>query len=80
MSVSTSALAVPEQVMAETAVELLNSVDDPHGGVCVDMKEPMDPKVFSTALKASISHWRLQVRILRCSLDGWSAPILFILT
>ncbi|KAH7533509.1 hypothetical protein FEM48_Zijuj04G0138500 [Ziziphus jujuba var. spinosa] len=58
LSVSTSSLAVQEQVMAETGVELLNSVDDQHGGVRVEMKEPMDPKIFSTLLEASISHWR----------------------
>ncbi|XP_060672613.1 nudix hydrolase 2 [Ziziphus jujuba] len=60
LSVSTSSLAVQEQVMAETGVELLNSVDDQHGGVRVEMKEPMDPKIFSTLLEASISHWRQQ--------------------
>ncbi|KAH7533427.1 hypothetical protein FEM48_Zijuj04G0129500 [Ziziphus jujuba var. spinosa] len=46
--------------MAETGVELLSSVDDLRGGVRVEMKEAMDPNIFSTSLKASISHWRQQ--------------------
>lgn len=63
MSISTSSLSVSEQVMPEEEVQLLSSVEDLYGGVRVDIVEPMDPKVFSTLLKASMSHWRQQVRI-----------------
>lgn len=62
MSISTSSLPLPEEVMPENGVELLSSVDDLHGGVRVDMVKPMDPQVFGTSLKASMSQWRQQVR------------------
>ncbi|KAF3443240.1 hypothetical protein FNV43_RR12922 [Rhamnella rubrinervis] len=58
MSISTSSLSVSKHVMPEDGVELLSSVEDLYGGVRVDMVESMDPKVFSTLLKASMSHWR----------------------
>lgn len=58
MSISTSSLPLPEEVMPE----LLSSVDDLYGGVRVDMVKPMDPQVFGTLLKASMSQWRQQVR------------------
>ncbi|XP_057978695.1 nudix hydrolase 2-like [Malania oleifera] len=40
--------------------ELLPASNDDHGGVIVDMKEPMDPTVFLTLLRASLSEWRRQ--------------------
>jgi 8-oxo-dGTP pyrophosphatase MutT (NUDIX family) len=39
-------------------VQLLDATLDAYGGVTVEMKEPMDSYLFSTVLKASISHWR----------------------
>lgn len=44
--------------------KLLPASDDVHGGVIVDMTEPMDPNIFLTMLRASISQWRQQVLIL----------------
>lgn len=41
--------------------EVLPFVDDDYGGVIVEMKAPMDPKSFVTALKYSFAQWRLQV-------------------
>ncbi|KAL2316544.1 hypothetical protein Fmac_030420 [Flemingia macrophylla] len=43
-------------------IELLNGVEDHHGGVVVnfDVQEPMDSMLFSSKLEASISNWRKQ--------------------
>uniref|UniRef100_A0A5B6ZLP9 Putative nudix hydrolase 2-like n=1 Tax=Davidia involucrata TaxID=16924 RepID=A0A5B6ZLP9_DAVIN len=63
MSVTTSSLSVGKQVVPENRVqqiELLNATDDAYGGVIVEMKEAVDPNVFSILLKASISQWRQQ--------------------
>nr|XP_023917428.1 nudix hydrolase 7-like isoform X1 [Quercus suber] len=63
MSTSTSSMSVEKQFMPENRVqqvELLNSVNDLHGGVVVNIEQPMDSKVFSPLLRASISQWRQQ--------------------
>ncbi|KAE8075512.1 hypothetical protein FH972_014221 [Carpinus fangiana] len=66
MSAPTSSMsAVRKAVMGEDERvqrgELLSSVDDLYGGVRVNMEHhPMDSKAFTTLLKASISHWKLQ--------------------
>lgn len=56
------------EVMVESegqGVRLLSSVYDEYGGVIVDMADqPMDAVVFASKLRASISHWRLQVEVL----------------
>ena len=44
--------------------ELLPASDDDHGGIIVDMKEPMDPDIFHAKLRASLSLWGQQVFIL----------------
>lgn len=69
MSISTTALSADEKTNKNMLVgngvlqhmELLTSVDDLHGGVTVDMKHPMDCKVFASMLKASLSYWKQQV-------------------
>ncbi|XP_021842667.2 nudix hydrolase 2 [Spinacia oleracea] len=43
---------------AEDSIRLLPAVNDDHGGVIVDLEEPMDSKVFIGALRASMSHWK----------------------
>ncbi|KAL2523784.1 Nudix hydrolase 2 [Abeliophyllum distichum] len=61
MTQSTSSLM--EQNVVEDEVQkfqVLPSYDDEHGGVVVDMKEPMDPNVFQAMLKASLSQWKLE--------------------
>ena len=50
--------------------ELLSASDDDHGGIIVDMKEPMDPDVFHAKLRASLSLWRQQVFILIAQLPS----------
>ncbi|XP_059439553.1 nudix hydrolase 2 [Corylus avellana] len=43
------------------SVKLLTAVEDPFGGLTVEMADqPMDAAVFATKLRASISCWRLQ--------------------
>ena len=64
MSISTSSMSVEKQFMPENRlqqVELLNSINDLHGGVVVNIEQPMDSKVFSPLLRASVSQWRQQV-------------------
>ncbi|KAF2288951.1 hypothetical protein GH714_023042 [Hevea brasiliensis] len=41
-------------------VKLLPASNDDHGGVIVDMIEPVEPDIFLTMLRASISLWRQQ--------------------
>ena len=41
-------------------IKLLSAIEDRHGGVIVNMDEPMDSTVFAPLLKASISHWKQQ--------------------
>ena len=53
-----------EQVLVENEVQqvrLLDSVNDEHGGVIVELSEYMDSKVFASMLKASLALWRSQV-------------------
>uniref|UniRef100_A0A6N2KEN0 Nudix hydrolase domain-containing protein n=1 Tax=Salix viminalis TaxID=40686 RepID=A0A6N2KEN0_SALVM len=52
-----------EHVLVENEVQqvkLLDSVNDDHGGVIVELSEAMDLKVFALMLKASIALWRSQ--------------------
>lgn len=66
MSISISS-RIADQEAVENGfqhAELLSASNDDHGGVIVDMKEPMDPNVFASLLRASMSQWRLQVLIL----------------
>ncbi|XP_022759846.1 nudix hydrolase 2-like [Durio zibethinus] len=65
MSTSTSALAIEKQMAPENEiqqVELLNGVEDLHGGIILDMEKPMDSEVFASLLRASISQWKQQGR------------------
>ncbi|XP_059661257.1 nudix hydrolase 10-like isoform X2 [Cornus florida] len=58
---STSETSSPLVVIPENEIqhiELLSASTDRYEGVTVDMKEPMDPHVFATSLRASISLWR----------------------
>jgi hypothetical protein len=45
----------------EDATTLLPSVQDKYGGVMTEMTHPMDPSLFSTLLRSSLSTWTLQV-------------------
>ncbi|KAK4846802.1 hypothetical protein QYF36_022085 [Acer negundo] len=49
-----------EMVLPENEVEnieLLSSIENAHGGVTVEMKEPMDSKLFASKLGTSLSYW-----------------------
>ncbi|KAG8649464.1 hypothetical protein MANES_08G095901v8 [Manihot esculenta] len=48
--------------MVVNHVKLLPASNDDHEGVIVDMKEPMEPDVFLTLLRASLSLWRQQAK------------------
>ncbi|KAF7803869.1 Nudix hydrolase 2 [Senna tora] len=39
-------------------VKLLPSTNDDHGGVIVEMDEPMDSTSFISILRASLAHWK----------------------
>ncbi|KAK7860065.1 nudix hydrolase 2, partial [Quercus suber] len=43
-------------------VEILRSVNDGYEGVIVELVEPMDAAVYGSSLRASISHWRQQLK------------------
>ncbi|KAJ1427112.1 NUDIX hydrolase domain [Sesbania bispinosa] len=61
MSASTNPSITPVQMTAQDQVQqikLLTSTDDDHGGVIVEMDEPMDSTTFLSILRASISHWK----------------------
>ncbi|XP_019188913.1 PREDICTED: nudix hydrolase 2-like isoform X2 [Ipomoea nil] len=59
-SMSSSAASLPEK-QAEQVDRILAGRNDDHGGVIVEMtSEPMDPSLFVTLLRASISQWRQQ--------------------
>ncbi|GAB4845949.1 hypothetical protein Ancab_024955 [Ancistrocladus abbreviatus] len=49
-----------DQGVSEDGIELLSSINDNYEGVMVEMKEPMDSKVFLPLLRASLSVWRHQ--------------------
>ncbi|KAJ8754384.1 hypothetical protein K2173_002835 [Erythroxylum novogranatense] len=45
---------------ADEEIEPLSADNDLYGGVKVEMKEPMDSKIYALRLKASLSEWRQQ--------------------
>ncbi|XP_059663549.1 nudix hydrolase 2 [Cornus florida] len=58
MSASVSS---PSRAMEQPIDKILAATNDNHGGVIVEMTtEPMDAGVFTSLLRASISHWRQQ--------------------
>ncbi|KAF5482626.1 hypothetical protein F2P56_003181 [Juglans regia] len=64
VSISVSTSGAKEFVPSENTVQqeevLLSSVDDLHGGVIVNVEQPLDSMVFAPMLKVSISHWTQQ--------------------
>ncbi|XP_021766651.1 nudix hydrolase 2-like [Chenopodium quinoa] len=38
-------------------LRLLSATEDEHGGLFVDMQDPMDSHLFASSLRASLSHW-----------------------
>ena len=61
MSNSLDSSPLTVRVDAEDRMRLLPATNDDHGGVIVDMEEPMDSKVFLGALRASMSQWKHEV-------------------
>ncbi|XP_075505567.1 nudix hydrolase 2-like isoform X2 [Primulina tabacum] len=59
-SIRSSMSSSMSRVSSEKQVErILEAKNDDHGGVIVEMtSEPMDPGVFASLLRASLSHWR----------------------
>ncbi|XP_028780738.1 nudix hydrolase 7-like [Neltuma alba] len=55
MSVSTAI-----EVMEDRSTNLLNAKEDNHGGVTVNVDQPMDSMVFASLLESSMSNWREQ--------------------
>ncbi|CAI0440268.1 unnamed protein product [Linum tenue] len=51
-------VAMEQVVAALEQVKLLTSVNDQHGGVIVELSEPIDPGLFASMLRLSISEWR----------------------
>ncbi|KAA8524873.1 hypothetical protein F0562_011296 [Nyssa sinensis] len=60
MSNTASSLSVGKQVVPENKVEQLDASEDAYRGVIVEIKEAVDPNVFTILLRASISKWRQQ--------------------
>lgn len=62
MATSASSTSKSAQKAAEDEgqqiIKLLTSTNDDHGGVIVEMDEPMDSTTFVSILRASISHWK----------------------
>ncbi|KDP39269.1 hypothetical protein JCGZ_01026 [Jatropha curcas] len=58
-SVSISEISLPIE-NGINHVQLLPASNDDHDGVIVTMKDPMEPDIFLTVLRASISIWRQQ--------------------
>ena len=52
-------------------VKILPATNDAHGGVIVDLKEPLHSEVFATLLRSSLLHWKQQVNILIQSLKWY---------
>lgn len=62
--VTSSMAAEQPGVCAENGVQsgkILTAIDDDFNGVIVEMKEAMNPMVFHSMLKASLSQWKHQV-------------------
>jgi len=62
MSATLASLAKEEEVPSK-GINTLRAIEDQHGGVIVNIENPMDSSVFSSLLEASISQWREQVQI-----------------
>lgn len=58
-SINSSSL-VTSQSTDQGEVKLLDASNDSHGGVIVEMKNPMSSKDFISSLRASILNWRQQ--------------------
>ncbi|KAL5177237.1 Nudix hydrolase 2 [Glycine soja] len=47
-------------VKMDLSIKILPATNDVHGGVIVDLKEPMDSEDFATLLRSSLLHWKQQ--------------------
>ncbi|KAJ0018624.1 hypothetical protein Pint_09419 [Pistacia integerrima] len=59
MSASSSGIAGESKVQQQE-IKLLDGYHDNYGGVVIKMNDPMDPNLFVSMLKSSISQWRNQ--------------------
>ncbi|KAK7304856.1 hypothetical protein VNO77_42747 [Canavalia gladiata] len=60
MSNSLTSMVKEDEKMRGKGIGILRAVEDQHGGVIVNMEEPMDSSVFASLLQSSISQWREQ--------------------
>jgi hypothetical protein len=58
---SASSALLDEEVRCKGTIELLKAVEDQHGGVIINIDEPMDSYDFASMLQDSLSQWRTQV-------------------
>ena len=58
---SASSALLNEEVRDRCTTGSLRAVEDQHGGVIVNIEEPMDSFDFASMLEASLSQWRMQV-------------------
>lgn len=69
LSVSANSSMAAERVVVisgkevQRPVEILSATNDEFDFVTVEMKEKMDPKIFASSLRDSVSHWRQQVSV-----------------
>lgn len=56
-----SSTATSAPALQGEEVEILPATNDNHGGVIVEMKDPMDSRTFVFSLRASLEIWRQQV-------------------
>lgn len=45
-------------------IKILTAINDDHGGVIVELNEPIDSNLFVSMLRASISEWRQHLVVL----------------
>lgn len=57
---SASSALLNEEVRDRCTTGSLRAVEDQHGGVIVNIEEPMDSFDFASMLEASLSQWRMQ--------------------
>ncbi|CAJ2668329.1 unnamed protein product [Trifolium pratense] len=57
---SASSALLDEEVRYKGTIELLKAVEDQHGGVIINIDEPMDSYDFASMLEDSLSQWRTQ--------------------
>ncbi|KAL3850962.1 hypothetical protein ACJIZ3_012844 [Penstemon smallii] len=59
LNIRSSMSSSTEKKVVQQVERILEGTNDDHGGVIVELtSEPLDPALFASSLKASLSHWR----------------------